>query len=284
MSFRDVLVVLRAYPTGISASAVDSAVDVATLLAPRVSAIACTIKPRIPRSILGDTLINLSAMVAEEYKKSEEDAQGLLTAFEKAATKRGVFGRQTLETCRAFEVPDVLADYSRLYDLTILPLPQGADIPPLDVRWYAEEIIFESGRPSIVLPRDAMGPFSFETVIVAWDKSRVAARAVADALPILRKANQVRLLTVTDEKAIASRPSAVDFAQHLQHHDINVVVDEISAAGRKIGAVLQDEVTKHSADLIVMGAYGHSRMREFILGGATQSMLSNPPAVLFLSH
>jgi nucleotide-binding universal stress UspA family protein len=121
-------------------------------------------------------------------------------------------------------------------------------------------------------------------VIVAWDKSRTAARAVADAVPILQRAKHVRLLTVTGEKKITSRQSAAEFAGHLKLHDVSVVVDEVHAAGRPIGSVLQDEATKHGADLIVMGAYGHSRMWEFILGGATQSMLSHPPAALLLSH
>ena len=146
MTFRDVLVVLRTYPAGVSASAAISAVEIAAAVAPRVSAIACAIKPRIPRSILGDALINLSAMVAEEYKKSEEDAQRLLAAFEEAARKRGVFGQRNFESCAAFEVPAVLADHSRLRDLTILALPEATDIRQFDLQWYAEAIIFESGR------------------------------------------------------------------------------------------------------------------------------------------
>lgn len=284
MLFRDVLVVLRTYPAGVSAAAAVSAAEFAAALAPRASAIACAIKPRVPRSLLGDALINVSAMVAEEYKHSEKDAEVLLSAFEKAATNRGAFGQRIFVSCRPFEVPDVLADYSRLRDLTIVPLPEDADIPQVDAQWYAEAVIFGSGHPSIVLPRDAKGPFALDTVIVAWDKSRVAARAVADAIPILKQARHVRLLTVTGEKEIASRQSAADFAQHLRLHDVSVVTDEVGLAGRAIGSVLQEQVRKHRADLLVMGAYGHSRMREFVLGGATKSMLAHPPTAVFLSH
>jgi nucleotide-binding universal stress UspA family protein len=284
MSFQDILVVLRTYPEGVSVSAAVAAVETAAALAPRVSAIACAIKPRVPRSILGDALISISAMVGVEHRKSEEDARNLLAVFEKVAKEKGVLGQQILESCYSFEVPDVLADHARLRDLTILPLPQGGDVPDFDARWYAEAVIFKSGHPAIVLPAQPRGPVAFETAILAWDKSRTAARAVADAIPILQKARHVRLLTVTGEKEITSRQSAADLARHLKLHDIIVVVDEVDAAGRPIGSVLQDQATKHGADLIVMGAYGHSRMREFILGGATQSMLSHPPAALFLSH
>jgi nucleotide-binding universal stress UspA family protein len=284
MLFRDVLAVLRTYPAGVSTATAVSAADFAAVLASHASAIACAIKPRVPRSILGDALINVSAMVGEEYKRSKEDAERLLSAFEKAATKRGAFGQRIFVSCRPFEVPDVLADYSRLRDLTILPLPEDVDIPEVDAQWYAEAVIFGSGHPSVVLPRDAKDPFALETVIVAWDKSRVAARTVADALPILKQAKHVRLLTVTGEKEIASRQSTSDFTQHLSLHDVNVVTDEVHAGGRAIGSVLQDQVAKYSADLLVMGAYGHSRMREFILGGATKSMLAHPPTAVFLSH
>ena len=284
MSFRDVLVVLRTYPEGVSILAAVAAVETAAALAPRVSAIACAIKPRVPRSILGDALTNISSLIGAEHRKSEEDAQELLAAFEKVAKGKGVLGQQILESCYSFEVPDVLADHARLRDLTILPLPQGGDVPDFDARWYAEAVIFKSGHPAIVLPAQSRSPVAFEMVIVAWDNSWTAARAIADAVPILQKAKHVRLLTVTGEKKITSRQSAVEFAGHLKLHDISVVVDEVHAAGRPIGGVLQDQVTKHGADLIVMGAYGHSRMREFILGGATQSMLSHPPAALFLSH
>jgi hypothetical protein len=158
MSFRDVLVVLRTYPEGVSISAAVAAVETAAALAPRVSAIACAIKPRAPRSILGDALINISAMVGAEHRKSEEDAQRLLAAFEKAAKGKGVLGQQVLESYYSFEVPDVLANHARLRDLTILPSPQGSDVPDFDARWYAEAVIFESGHPAIVLPAQSRGP------------------------------------------------------------------------------------------------------------------------------
>lgn len=282
--FRDVLAVLRTYPAAVSTAAAVSAADFAAVLASNASAIACAIKPRVPRSILGDTLINVSGMVGEEYKHSENDAERLLSAFEKAATQHGIFGQRIFLSCLPYEVSDILADYSRLRDLTILPLPEDTDIPSIDAQWYPEAVLFGSGRPSVILPRDAKGPFALETVIVAWDKSRAAARAVADALPILKQAKEVRLLTVMGEKEIASRQSVSDFTLHLKLHDVNVVADEVHAGGQAIGTVLQDQVTKHQADLLVMGGYGHSRIREFVLGGATRSMLAHPPTAVFLSH
>jgi nucleotide-binding universal stress UspA family protein len=284
MSFRNILVVLRPYPAGISVGAVNSAVEMAAALAPRVSAIACAVRPRVPRSILGNAVLDVSAMVGEESRKSEHDAEKLLEAFEEAAKRHRVFGERIFRSCRPYEVPDMLAGCSRLCDLTILPMPQGGYVAQFDAQWDVETILFQSGHPAIVVPAEATGPIAFDTVIVAWDKSRAAARAIADALPILQIAKHVRILTVTGEKPIESHHVGAELAHHLAFHGVDCVIDEVKAASRSIGDVLQDHVAAHQAKLLVMGAYGHSRLQEFVLGGATKSMLSKPPTALFLSH
>lgn len=288
MSFRDLLVVLRPYPAGTPDSAVDFAVATAVALGAQTSAIACAITPKVPRSILGDALIDISAMVADERNKSSTDAQRLLKKFEGAvASNQGALGERIFRTCQSFEVAEVLAARARLHDLTILPIPEGDYVSRYDARWYAETIIFGSGHPTIVLPqeRKGSGPVALDKVIVAWDRSRPAARSISDAMPILQKAKHVRLLTVFGEKSIASEGSGAEFARHLALHGVvNVAVDEVDAEGRTIGEVLQTQAKIHEIDLIVMGAYGRSRLREFILGGATKSMLTHPPTTLFLSH
>ena len=121
-------------------------------------------------------------------------------------------------------------------------------------------------------------------MIVAWDFSRPAARAVADAMPILEKAKRVCVLTVTKEKAIDTRRSGAELAKYLARHGVEVVLDEVDAKGRGIGDVFEAHVTYRNANLLVMGAYGHSRIREFILGGATKRILARPPVPTLLSH
>ena len=119
---------------------------------------------------------------------------------------------------------------------------------------------------------------------MAWDFSRPAARAVADALPIWGKAKQVCVVTVTNEKIIDTKRSGEELAKYLSRHGVQVVLDNVDAAGQRIGNVLEAYAASRNADLIVMGAYGHSRVRDFILGGATKNMLSRPPIPIFLSH
>jgi nucleotide-binding universal stress UspA family protein len=172
--------------------------------------------------------------------------------------------------------------YARLRDITIVPVPEG------DYRdqWYAESIIFGSGRPTVILPETPKraGAFALNAVVVAWDYSRPAARAVADSLPILERAKLVRIVMVTNEKVFDTKRSGPELAKHLARHGVEVILDTVDAAGRGIGEVLESYVASRNADLLVMGAYGHSRIREFILGGATKSMLSRPPLPILFSH
>jgi nucleotide-binding universal stress UspA family protein len=279
MSFKDALIALTTYLEPTPVSALDDAIDLAAALGAKVSAIACEVKINVPGTLLGRRFLNVPAMIGEEAKKSATNAQQLLAAFQATAERSGVFQERILEHS---EVPGVLVEYSRLRDLTILPKPEENYLE----HWYAESIIFGSGRPTVVLPtvRKRTGRFALDTVIVAWDFSRPATRAMADAMPILEKAKKVCVLTVIKEKAIDTRRSGPELAKHLARHGVDVVLDEVDAKGRGIGEVFEAHVTYRNASLLVMGAYGHSRMREFILGGATKSMLARPPLPIFLSH
>ena len=256
-------------------------------VAPRVSAIACGVSPKAPRSVFGNALFNVAGLVGEEKKKSALDAQRPVRFSEEVAGQGLVLGDIIAEMRAPAEVPAVLADHARLYDLSIVPMPEGNYLSHFDAQWYAETIVFGSGHPTIVVPGadEALPRLALDTIIVAWDKGSSAARAIADALPLLRVASQVRLLTVTGEKQIVSARSAAELTRHLALQDVeNVVVDEVDAAGSPIGEVLGQQVNLHGADLMVMGAYGRSRIREFIMGGATKAMLTHPPTALFVSH
>lgn len=282
MEIKDILLALTTYPEATPVSAVDEAVAFAAAVGARISAIACEVKIQAPGNVLAGALLDVAALVAAEAKKSATNAKTLLTAFQDAAEKRGVFQDRILEHCLTSEAPGVLVEYARLRDLTIVPVPVGDYFD----QWYAEAIIFGSGHPTLILPhtRKRAGAFALDVVAVAWDFSRPAARAVADALPLLEKAKKVHVLTVANEKVIESRRPTTEFAKYLERHGVDVVLDTVDAADRRIGDILESYVTSCNADMLVMGAYGHSRIREFILGGATKSMLSRPPLPILLSH
>jgi nucleotide-binding universal stress UspA family protein len=135
-----------------------------------------------------------------------------------------------------------------------------------------------------MLPREPRKPFVLGVVTVAWDFSRPATRAIGDALPLLTKARRVHIVTVTNEKRIDTTRSGPELAKHLARHGVDVILEAVDAQGRPIGEALEAATRAHDSDLLVMGAYGHSRLREFVLGGATRSMMAHPPLPVLFSH
>jgi nucleotide-binding universal stress UspA family protein len=279
MAIRDVLLTLTSYPEPTPVSVVENAVAFASSFGCHIAALACEVHVQVPGTFLSNSLVNVAGMAASEAKKSLESAQALLAAFDSIADKAGLSRERILDRCLTNELPDVLVEYGRLRDLIIVPVPEAYD------QWYAEAVIFGTGKPTLVLPEgQRTQPFELKTAVVAWDFSRAAARAVADAIPILENAREVRVVTVANEKALESKHSGEELAKNLSRHGIDVILDSVDAARRPIGQVLEAHIASCNADLLVMGAYGHSRLREFILGGATQSMLSNPPIPILFSH
>jgi nucleotide-binding universal stress UspA family protein len=277
MAFKDILVALNSYPDPTPVSVVDSAVSIAAALGAHIAALSYETSVQVPGHFISSSLID--GVIAEETSKSRKTARELLAAFDAAAEKSGIAHETILEKGLTLEIPDMLVEYARLRDLTILSVPVSYD------QWYAEALIFGSGRPTLILPEAPRPrPFELGTVAVAWDFSRAAARAISDALPILELARKVRVVTVIKEKALDNKHSAEELAKNLARHGIDVVLDEVDASGNPIGSVLESHALSHKADLLVMGAYGHSRLREFILGGATQSLLSKPPLPILFSH
>ncbi|MVT51679.1 universal stress protein [Bradyrhizobium yuanmingense] len=279
MAFKDVLLTLASYPEPTPVSVIDDAVSVAAALGAHLAAISCEVHAEVRASLLGDVILDIPALVAREAAKSRENAKALLAAFKASADKSGVRHETIFEQCATASEAALLVDYARLRDLTIMAVPDSHDLG------YAEEVIFESGRPTLILPTGPRSrPLRLDAICVAWDFSRTAARAVSDALPLLEIARSVRLVTVTNEKPLDSRHSGQELAKNLARHGIEVVRDEIDAEGKPIDEILASYVLSHGIDVLVMGAYGTPRWREFVLGGATRGLLSKPPIPILFSH
>ena len=282
MAFKDVLLQLSSYPERTPAAPMEQAVLFAEALGARLSTLAFKIEIPNVGNVLANTLLDVSGMVAAERQKSAATVQLLIGDIESLAAKRGVACESIVESCTTSQIAALVTDHARLHDITIIPIGEQATLQ----HYVAECVVFGSGRPTILVPEDSKRrrPSSFDVVGVAWDYSRPAARALADALPILERAKSVRVVTVTQEKRIDTRRSSAELAKHLGCHGIRAVLEEEEAAGRTIGETLEDYATTHDLDLLVMGAYGHSRMRDFILGGATKTIVANPSLPVLLSH
>ena len=191
MNIKDVLLGLTTYPKSSNIDAIRWAVSFADLMNCRIAAFAADVKIEVPGSLLGNALMNISALAGAEMKKNKENARSLLAVFTEEAAKRGVPHETIHEHCLVGVVPDLIADCARLRDLTIVPVPADNDVD----QWYAETVVFQSGRPVLIVPEDLPHTEAkLDAIAIAWDFSRTAARAVADAIPLLERAKTVRIL------------------------------------------------------------------------------------------
>jgi nucleotide-binding universal stress UspA family protein len=281
MPIKDLLIHLDSYPDATPLEEVEAAIAFAVIVRAKLTALAFGVSIPLESNRIADHLIGLSKMAREEETRSEATCRWLLDAFTTRAKAAKVFGGAVLHSSDIYEVSRALAREARTRDLCLVPL--GGRFT--DQRDVAQAAIFESGRP-ILIYNGGRKPFSkgMRTAVVAWDGGACAARAVAEALPILARADEVRLLIVLGEKDSAHSELTPDIVRHLKAHGLAPRVDEVDARGRSIGAVFDDYLSKHSPDLLVMGAYGHSRLREFILGGATEHALWETKVPTLLAH
>lgn len=282
MALNDILLHIDSYPDPTADAAIEEAVALAVKLGGRISAQASAVHIPLRRNALADRLVGLSGVAREEEGRSLAAAQAALAHFASVAAKADVLKDSQLLRCDLYDLDQAAAVRARTRDLTIVPVSG-----PLDgQRSVAEAAIFQSGRPVIVFQTGKAGAPAGElgTVTIAWDGGRAGARALADALPILARAREVRILTILNDKPATGLGQGAEAARHLAAHGISATVEEIDAEGRGVGAVIEDYAARVGPDLLVMGAYGHSRLREFVLGGATAYLLHAPPVPILLSH
>lgn len=276
---KDILLATTSYPEATSEAAVGKAVEVVAKLAATITAIAFEVEIPSATGLVSGRFIGLGGMIEAERRKSAEAAETVLAHVRAAAAARDVSAETLSRRCLTGDAPRLVTAEAKLHDLTIVPVTSFDGVE----QWYAESVIFGSGRPILILP-DASPVPALAKVAVAWDSSRAAARALADALPLLALAREVDVVTVLNEKQLDDPGSAQGVVRNLAKHGVAARSREIDAAGRAIGDVLRDLVADDGYDLIVMGAYGHSRLRDFVMGGATKSLLAEPPVALFMSH
>jgi nucleotide-binding universal stress UspA family protein len=213
----------------------------------------------------------------------DREVQRLANAKQLFESKARHAGRSERAEWRFDEgVPyQTLGLHARYADLSVVPQNKSER---QDYRFaeLAEDLLVSSGRPVLVIPASGAKKSIGRTVIVAWNGSREAARALADAMPLLEKARTVEVF-VAGKEDIGDLPGA-DIAAHLARHKIDVKVNQSAAAGISVGDALLNRASDIGADLIVMGGYGRSRFREFVLGGVTRHILEHLTVPALMSH
>jgi nucleotide-binding universal stress UspA family protein len=224
------------------------------------------------------------ADMSEVLENVKTQAGNVLAAFEASAKEAGVSAESRLMQGISEEFPHDLAQAARHVGLTLLGQPRDGD--PL-VGQYAlvERCLFASGRPVIIVPAAEGKRGIKETVVAAWDGSAEASRAINDALMFLRAASRVILLVgiVSNQDGEGAIPTN-DMIAHLKRHGVAAEVIRVKIGESGIGIALLSAAKELGAGLLVMGAFHHSRWREFILGGVTLTVLEAATVPLFMAH
>jgi len=234
----------------------------------------------IPASImLEDFSVGLPPdVIADLIAENKEVARNAIERFE-AAVKGSLLSVEH----RLIEAPDSFSGIARRYDLSVVMQSDIEGGVNNDI--LIEATLFGSGRPVIVVPYIQKEGMILDRIVCCWDGSRAAARAINDALPLLQKARAVDLLIVANEKTGNAREiRGVEIGSHLARHSIKVEIVILPAADIDVANAILSRVADCSASMIVMGGYGHSRLREFILGGATRGVLTTMTVPVFISH
>ena len=254
------------------------ALQLAQAFEARVTALVYELDVVIPRSVYGR---RIAAEARASVADRNSDARDRAAALRDAAARMQVQAEVLTERSFAYTIPEVVADRARLHDVTVA----GIDARGLlSEHAIADYVLFQSGRPLIVVPADHAAPFSCDKVVVAWDYSRTAARALADAMPLLRRASEVSLVAFGDDKEMESSLTRDDVLTALKHRGVQARYEQAERGERDIASAINAFASGLAADLLVMGGYGHSRFREFVLGGATRGMLQAPALPTLLSH
>jgi len=279
MPIKDVFLPLVGQPRGPALVAIEKCVAVAAALGARITALALEEdvfeRPKVMLPIDRDS-------AGAGSSREANDVQQLLSAFTNAASRAKVRAQSRTGKVPADQIAAILAEHARFSDLTLVP------VRPHDSRTerIIETLLFESGRPLLLCPEqhvDELRP-EFENVMIAWDHSARAARAVGDALPILQAASSVRVVTVADDKTDAILQSGTALVDHLREHGVYASFETTKGGGSSIGKVLGSWANSHAMDAIVMGAYHHSRLNEIVWGGVTKTVIGQPPCWVMISH
>jgi nucleotide-binding universal stress UspA family protein len=281
MSYKDLLVVLDSDATS------RGRIEIAAALAERFSAHLIGLYPlpvpEAPRHLGYYDPALLDPFFRELREKAAEVSEKEREAFEHAASLRGL----SAEWRVVAEGPEAdPALHARYVDLTILgqldPDRSDADI----IRPRPEHVTLASGRPILVIPYAGHFETVWRRVLIGWNATREATRAVNDAMPLLAAAEVVTVLTIDAREgpdAHGELPGA-DISLHLARHGVNAQIERTVSAGIPAGDVLLSRAADLDADLLVLGAYGHSRVRELLLGGATRSILRSMTVPVLMSH
>jgi len=209
-------------------------------------------------------------------------AQEAVDRFEAVARREGLSAQHRIIEAALGRAANLFGRIARRFDLAVVSQTDPDRALPDDL--LIEAALFESGRPLVVVPYIQQEDLKLGHVLACWDGSRNAARAIADSLPFLMRGKKVEIVIVAGGDGKADELPGADLGEHLARHGLNVEVKRLVAADVDVSNVILSYAADRAADFIVMGGYGHSRLREFILGGATRGILQSMTVPVLMAH
>ncbi len=258
--------------------AADYAISIAATFGAHVTGIAFLYEPVIPDGTLGGVPVDLIELQREENSKIARDA---INRFEAGVKKAGVASETRQLDATFGGAATLFAQVARRFDISVVAQAQREQGATDEL--IIEGALFESGRPVIVVPYIQKSGLTLERVLACWDGGRTAARAIADAMPFLERAKAVDLVIVAEERK-NDEITGVRMSEHLTRHGVAVSVKRIAKGDLAVQDVILSYAADSGADFMVMGGYGHSRLREFILGGVTRGILNSMTVPVLMSH
>jgi nucleotide-binding universal stress UspA family protein len=257
----------------------DYAVSVASAFEAHLAGIAFVYDPVIP---VASTGYIPPEIIETQQRDSQDAAKAAIDRFATATARNGVAAEPTMLPASFAGAGEQFAFIARRFDLAIVGQaePDKAAVEEL----IAESTLFESGRPVIVVPYIQKTPLKLDRVMVCWDGSRPAVRAIADAMPLLERAGQVEVVIIANEPGKQDEIPGADMGEHLARHGLKVNINRIVGGDVDVADMLLSHAADSGADFIVMGGYGHSRLREFVLGGVTRAILRSMTVPVLMSH
>jgi nucleotide-binding universal stress UspA family protein len=221
-------------------------------------------------------------VIETQQADNEAAAKAAIDRFAEAARRAGLSAEPVALTASLAGAGDQFGRLARRFDLAIVGQSEPETSSVEDI--IAENTLFASGRPLILVPYIQKAPLKLDNVMVCWDGSRQAARAIGDAMPLLAKAGRVEIVIVTNERGKQDEIEGADIGEHLARHNLKVEVNRITGGGIDVADVLLSHAADSGADFMVMGGYGHSRLREFVLGGVTHSIFRSMTVPVLMAH
>jgi nucleotide-binding universal stress UspA family protein len=259
--------------------AADFAISIAAAFEAHIAGIAFSFDPVVTPAVL-DGLS--STWVDAQREESRAAAEAAIERFEAAAKREGLSAEHRLFEASLGDAISLFGRIARCFDLSVVKQqepdrPNGDDL-------IIEASLFQSGRPTLIVPYIQKAPLKLDRVLVAWDGSHGAARAFGDAMPFLRRAKAIDVVTVSNSRTKKDEVPGVEIGHHLARHGLEVEVRQLVAEGVDVANTLLSYAADNAVDFMVMGGYGHSRLREFVLGGATRGILQTMTVPTLMAH